>query len=72
MVYSLEVENNYVEWSFKDVTEFVNYSKDADRRDRVMMVVNHHRQLLDYNNLTKEQMDYEWFPLGNIITVTET
>lgn len=57
IVDSLEVVNDCAERSIKDVTEFVNYSKDADRRDRVMMVVNHHRQLLDFTNLTKQQMD---------------
>ena len=49
--------NDCAERSIKDVTEFVNYSKDADSRDRVMMVVNHHRQLLDFQHLTKQQID---------------
>ena len=57
LVDSLEVVNDCAERSIKDVTEFVNYSKDADSRDRVMMVVNHHRQLLDFQHLTKQQID---------------
>ena len=30
---------------------------DPDRWDRVMIVVNHHRQLLDFQNITKQHMD---------------
>ena len=30
----------------KYVTEFINYAKDADRYDHVMMVVRHHLQLI--------------------------
>jgi hypothetical protein len=57
LVDSLEVVNDCAERAIKDVTEFVNYSRDADRCDRVPMVVNHHRQLLDFSHLTKQQMD---------------
>ncbi len=57
LVDSLEVVNDCAERSIKDVTEFVNYSKDANHRDCVMMVVNPHRQLLDFHHLTKQQMD---------------
>ena len=54
---SLNVVNDCAERSVKDVTEFINYAKDLDSRDRVMMMVNHHRQLIDFENLTKAQMD---------------
>ena len=57
LVESLEVVNDCAERSIKDVTEFVNYSKDANCRDRVMMVMNHHRQLLDFQHLTKQQIN---------------
>ena len=57
LVDALDVVNDCAERSIKDVTEFVNYAKDPNRRDRVMMVVNHHRQLLDFHNLTREQLD---------------
>lgn len=56
LVDKLEVVNDCAE-SVKDVTEFINYAKDPARLDRVMMVVNHHRQLLDFSNLSKAQMD---------------
>ena len=35
----------------------MNYSRDARRRDHVQMVVNHHHQLLDFQHLTKQQID---------------
>ena len=57
LVDSLEVVNDCAERSVKDVTEFINYGKDHGRRDRVKIVVNHHRQLLDFQNLKKHQMD---------------
>ena len=42
MVHSLKVVNDCAERAVKDVTEFINYSRDAGRCDRVQMVVNHH------------------------------
>ena len=57
LVDSLHVVNDCAERSVKDVTEFINYAKEPARLDRVMMVVNHHHQLLDFDNLTKTQMD---------------
>ena len=44
------VMNDCAEQSVKDVTEFINYAKDPARLDRVMMVVKHHRQILDLDN----------------------
>ena len=57
MVHSLKVVNDCAERAVKDVTEFMNYSRDAGHHDRVQMVVNHHCQLLDFQNLTKQQID---------------
>ena len=57
MVHALKVVNDCAERAVKDVAEFMNYSWDAGRRDRVQMIVNHHRQLLDFQHLTKEQID---------------
>ena len=54
MVHSLKVVNACAE---RAVTEFMNYSRDAGRHDLVQMVVNHHRQLLDFQHLTKQQID---------------
>ena len=57
MVHSLKVVKDCAERAVKDVTEFMNCSRDAGWRDRVQMVVNHHRQLLDFQHLTKQQID---------------
>ena len=57
MVHSLKVVNDCAERDVKDVTEFMNYSRDAGRRDHIQMVVNHHQQLLDFQHLTEQQID---------------
>ena len=57
IVDKLHVVNDCADRSVKDVTEFINYANDPAGLDRVMMVVNHHRQILDFDNLTKAQMD---------------
>ena len=57
LVDSLQVVNDCIERSVKDVTEFINDAKDADCHDRVMVVVNHPGQLVDFYHLTKLQMD---------------
>ena len=49
--------NNCAERPVKDVTEFTIYGKDPDGLDSVMMVVNHHRVLIDFKNITKSYMD---------------
>ena len=54
MVHSLKVVNECAE---RAVTEFMKYSRDAGHRDRIQRVVNHHRQLLDFQHLTKQQID---------------
>ena len=40
----------------KDVTEFVNASKNGGQRDDIVQVVNHHRELVDFRHLTKEEV----------------
>ena len=57
IVKSLKVVNDCAERSIKDVTEFVNYARDRDVRSQAVMVVQHHRQLIDFANLTKLQID---------------
>lgn len=52
-----KIVNDCAERSVKDVTEFINYGKDPERLDRVMMVINHQCQLIDFKNITKDQMD---------------
>ena len=57
MVHSLKVVNDCAERAVKDITEFIHYSWDAGRRDCIQVVVNHHSQLLDFQHLTKQQID---------------
>ena len=54
---SLKVVNDCAERSIKDVTEFINYARDGADRNRAIMFVQHHRQFIDFNHLTKEQID---------------
>ena len=56
MFHSLKVVNDSAERAVKDVTQFINYSRDAGRHDRAQMVVNHHHQLLDFQHLTKQHI----------------
>ena len=57
IVKSLKVVNDCAERSIKDVREFVNYARNGDARSQAVMVVQHHRQLTDFANLTKQQID---------------
>ena len=59
----LHVVNDCAERSVKDVTEFINYAKDAARLDRVMMVVNHHRQILDLDTSPRPRWITWRFPV---------
>ena len=43
LVDSMLVVNDCTEQSAKDITEYINYSKDLAHQDNVMMEVNHHR-----------------------------
>ena len=40
----------------KNVCDYANYSRDPERRDRAVVVVNHHRELTDFQHLTKEEL----------------
>ena len=42
----LHAVNDCPKRSVKDVAEFINYAKDPARLDRVMMAIDHHRQIL--------------------------
>ena len=48
--------NDVAERNVQNVMEYCNYSKDSERRDRVVKVVNHHRELVDFHNLTKDNL----------------
>ena len=57
LIKSLKVVNDCAERAVKDMTEFLNYCQDAERREHVVMVVSHHRQIINYKRLTKADMD---------------
>ena len=57
VVRSLKVVNDCAERSVKEVTEYINYARDGNQRRHVVMVVQHHRQFVDFMNLTMEQID---------------
>ena len=39
-----------------NVCDFADYSQDANRRDNAIMCVNDHRELVDFRQLTKEEL----------------
>ena len=49
--------NDCAERSINDMKMWLNYGKDADARDRAVIVANHHRQLCDFGNLTQDQLN---------------
>ena len=57
MIKSLNDVNDCAEHAVKDMTEYLNYSRDAERREHVQMVVSYHWQLTDFKKLTKVQVD---------------
>lgn len=48
--------NDVAERNVQNVLTYAEYSKDPDRRDRVVKVVNHHRELVDFSNMTKAEL----------------
>ena len=57
IIRSLKVMNDCAERSIKDMTEFFNYAEDADSWNRDVMIAQHHRQLNDFSNITKQQFN---------------
>ena len=47
--------NDVAERAVRDVVEYVNYSRDNQRNEDVILVVNSHRELVDFAHLTKEE-----------------
>ena len=45
--------NDVAERNVQNVCKYAEYSQDSERRDRVVSVVNSHRDLHDFSNLTK-------------------
>ena len=48
--------NDVAERNVKNVCDYAEYSKDPERRDRVVKVVNFHRESVDFSHLTKEEL----------------
>ena len=48
--------NDVAERNVQNVLEHAEFSRDPERRDRVVKVVNSHRELVDFHNLTKEEL----------------
>ena len=55
ILHSMSCVNDVAERAVKDVVDYVNYSRDADRFNDVVLVVNSHQGLVDFQNLTKEE-----------------
>ena len=56
LVNGITVVNDASERAVQDVTQYAEYSRDPARRERVVMVVNHHRELHDFVQLTKDEL----------------
>ena len=54
LVNGLICVNDIAERNVQNVLEYAEYSKDPDRRDRVVKIVNSHRELLNFHTMTKE------------------
>ena len=48
--------NDVAERNVQNVLEYAEYSKDPERRDRVVKVVNHHRELINFSHMTKAKL----------------
>ena len=49
--------NDSTETNVKNVCDYAEYCKDSVRRDRAVIVVNHHRELIDFQHLMKEELN---------------
>jgi len=47
--------NDVAERAVRDVVDYVSYSRDIQRNEDVILVVNSHRELVDFAHLTKEE-----------------
>ena len=48
--------NDVAERNVKNVTDYAEYCKDPERRDRVVKIVNQHRDMVSFRNLTKAEL----------------
>ena len=56
VVSNLNVVNDAAERAVKDVSDFAEYSNDLARRDDAVRVENSYRELIDFANLTKDEL----------------
>ena len=56
LVNKMIVVNDVAERNVKNVCDYAEYSKDPERRDRVVLIANFNRELVSFRNLTKEQL----------------
>lgn len=52
---SVSCVNDCAERAVKDVVDYVQYTEDPNRNNDVVLVVNSHRELVDFHHLTKEE-----------------
>ena len=48
--------NDVAERNVQNVCQYAEFSKDSERRDRVVKVVNSHREMVDFSDLTKAEL----------------
>ena len=48
--------NDCAERNVQNVCKYAEYSKDPERRDRVVKIVNFHREAVDFSHLTKAEL----------------
>ena len=56
-VRALKVVNDVAERGVQDTLNYINYARDGDARDKAIICTNHHRQLYEMKNLTKEAIN---------------
>ena len=52
---SITCVNDVAERAVRDVVDYINYSHDDERNGDVILVVNSHRELVDFAHLSKEE-----------------
>ncbi len=56
LVNSIICVNDVAERNVQNVCKYAEYSQDPERRNRVVAVVNSHRELVDFSHLTKDEL----------------
>ena len=56
LLHGIVCVNDVAERNVQNVVEFAEFSKDPERRDRVVSVVNFHREHVNFQHLTKAEL----------------